>query len=207
MLTERKEDSMKRKELRQKLIDGTIQVIAQDGLDKATTKQVGIKTNTNEVYIYRCFKSKEDMFTKTFDSLDEELINAIMQSIDVMSVTALDFEVRSRVFFYKIWDFLLTSREKCLTYIRYYYSPYFKNYSMVTHKQRFAPVIEAFRVRFIEEADVWMILNHILNVMLDFAIKVHNGQATATDNFSEHVFRVVYRSIDQYFKKEEVSNK
>ena len=53
---------MKPDDIRQWLIDGTISVIANDGLDKATTKQIGIETALNEVYIYRCFSGKEDMF-------------------------------------------------------------------------------------------------------------------------------------------------
>ena len=64
--------------------------------------------------------------------------------------------------------------------------------------------MEKFKDAFIDEADVWMILNHILNVMLDFALKVHNGQMSSDDDYAEHVFRVVYRSIEQYFKKGDV---
>ena len=45
-----------------------------------------------------------------------------------------------------------------------------------------------------------MILNHILNVMLDFAVKVHNNQMSQEDNYAEHVFRVLYASVKQYFK-------
>ena len=45
-----------------------------------------------------------------------------------------------------------------------------------------------------------MILNHILNVMLDFAVKVHNDLMPKSDDYSEHVFRVVYVSVKQYFK-------
>lgn len=43
---------MKREETRSKLIEGTIRVISRDGLDKASTKQIGIETGINEVYIY-----------------------------------------------------------------------------------------------------------------------------------------------------------
>ena len=46
-----------------------------------------------------------------------------------------------------------------------------------------------------------MILNHILNVMLDFAVKVHNNQMPENDDYSEHVFRVIYESVRQYFKE------
>lgn len=192
---------MKQDEIRQKLIDGTIHVIARDGLDKATTKQIGIETSTNEAYIYRCFLDKEDMFAKTFDSLDEELVSETMKHVSVMYMQDLEYELRCRIFFFAIWKFLLGNREKCLTYVRYYYSPYFAKNSIKEHKQRYVPLVSKFEDAFIEEADVWMILNHILNVMLDFSVKVHNGQMSEKDNYAEHVFRVIYRSVEQYFKR------
>ena len=195
---------MKQQELRARLIDGTIHVIAENGFDKASTKRIGQATSINEAYIYRIFKDKEDMFTKVFAALDEELITQVMANIDIMNTKTIEYEQRSRIFFFVIWEFLLGNRDKCLTYVRYYYSAYFKQYSAEEHKKRFAPVVEEFKAAFIEEADVWMILNHILNVMLDFAVKVHNDQMPENDNYAEHVFRVIYRSVEQYFKKEEV---
>ena len=191
---------MKRDEIRQKLIDGTIFVIARDGLDKATTKQIGITTATNEAYIYRCFQSKEDMFCKVFDVLDNELLDATLHHVEIMYVTDLPYEMRCRRYFAAVWDFLLSNRDKCLTYIRYFYSPYFTRLSAEGHKKRFSPLIARFRDAFRDEADIWMILNHILNVMLDFAIKVHNGQMPENDDYAEHVFRVIYRSVEQYFR-------
>lgn len=68
------------------------------------------------------------------------------------------------------------------------------------------PIVEKFKDAFKDEADVWMILNHILNVMLDFAVKVHNGQMPSEDNYSEHVFLVIYRSVEQYFRKSKESD-
>lgn len=196
---------MKQDEIRLKLIDGTIRVIARDGLDKATTKQIGTETTVNEAYIYRCFAGKEDMFAKTFDYLDAELAEQVFQHMHVMGLTELDFEQRCRRFFFAVWKFLLSSSEKCLAYVRYYYSPYFKKYSYRIHEARFMPLVAIFRPAFIEEADVWMILNHILNVMLDFAVKVHNDLMSKSDDYSEHVFRVVYVSVKQYFKRTQES--
>lgn len=197
---------MKQDEIRLRLIDGTIHVIAKDGLDKASTKQIGIATSTNEAYIYRCFVDKEDLLTKVFDALDEELLTKTMQFIEVMYVPEIDFEIRCRLYFSSIWSFLLENRDKCLTYVRYFYSPYFTKYSADVHKKRFAPLVAKFEIAFKNEADVWMILNHILNVMLDFAIKVHNGQMTGEGNYAEHVFRVIYASVRQYFKNEKESD-
>ena len=192
---------MKQDKIRHKLIDGTIHVIAKDGLDKATTKQIGTETSVNEAYIYRCFAGKEDMFSKTFDYLDNQLADTTMQYVSVMYRKDIDFQHRCRFFFSKVWDFLLSNNENCLAYVQHYYSPYFKKYSHDSHKSRFKPLTERLRPAFIDEADVWMILNHILNVMLDFAVKVHNGHMPNNDDYSEHVFRVIYASVKQYFKK------
>ena len=194
---------MKQDEIRRKLIDGTIHVIAKDGLDKATTKQIGIETSTNEAYIYRCFADKEDLFAKTFATLDNELVNKAMQHVPVMYMGDLEYEVRCWTFFRSIWKFLLGNRDKCLAFVRYYYSPYFKKYSAANHKKRFEPLINKFKDAFRDEANVWMIMNHILTTMLDFAIKVYDGALPDDEDTTEHVFRLIYFSIRQYFRKRE----
>ena len=63
--------------------------------------------------------------------------------------------------------------------------------------------MEELRGAFTEEADVWMILNHVLHVMLAFSVMVHTDQMPQDDDYAEHVFRVVYVSVKQYFKIEE----
>ncbi len=192
---------MKQDETRRRLIDGTIHVIARDGLDKATTKQIGLETSINEAYIYRCFEDKEDMFAKTFDFLDQELEKETSKHLEVMTLTELDFETRCRLYFFSIWKFMLGNREKFLAYVRYYYSTYFKKHSAKKHKELFRPLVEKFSEAFLDEADVWMIFNHILNVMLAFAVMVYNDEMPKEDDYSEHVFRVVYAAVKQYFRK------
>ena len=192
---------MKQDELRQALVDGTIHVIAQNGLDKATTKAISNATGINEVYIYRFFENKEKLFEKAFEHLDEQLVHKTLLHIDVMYMREMDYETRCRIYFLTMWRFLVGNKNDILMYVRYYYSPYFEKFSSQTHKQRFIPLVNKFKDAFKDEADVWMILNHILNVMLDFAVKVHNGHMSDGDDYAEHVFRVIYRSIEQYFKK------
>ncbi len=197
---------MSPQDMREKLIARTISVIATEGLDKTTTKAITTGTGINEAYIYRHFSDKEDLLSKAFDKLDDELVAKVMQHLPVMYMQELEYELRCRVFFEAVWKFMLANKERCLTFVRYYYSPYFTKYSAESHKRRYIPVVEKFKDAFKDEADVWMILNHILNVMLDFAVKVHNGQMPNEDNYSEHVFRVVYRSVEQYFRKPKESD-
>lgn len=146
------------------------------------------------------------MFAKAFDKMDEELLSKAMQHIEIMFFQSMEYEMRCRFYFSAIWKLLLEDRDECIAYVRYYYSPYFTKYSVETHKRRFKPLVDKFRDAFKDEADVWMILNHILNVMLDFAVKVHNGEMPDSVNYSEHVFRVIYRSVEQYFRKPKESD-
>lgn len=192
---------MKHNNIYDTLIERTITVIANLGLDKTTTKAIVDGTGINEVYIYRHFASKEDLLAKAFECLDQELVNKINQHISIMNMSGLDGETRSRLMFMSLWEFLVGNRERCLAFVRYHYSPYFQKYSYESHRVRFQPVVDKFSEVFIEEADVWMILSHILNIMLDFAVKVHHDQMPNNDDYVEHVFRVVYASIKQYFKK------
>ncbi|MBO5014294.1 MAG: TetR/AcrR family transcriptional regulator [Bacteroidaceae bacterium] len=197
---------MSPQDMKETLLARTIEVIANEGLDKTTTKAITAGTGINEAYIYRHFSDKEDLLAKAFDRLDEELVTKTMQHVDIMYVQEMEYEMRCRFFFGAVWKFMLGNRNKCLAFVRYYYSPYFKRYSYEAHKRRYAPLVEKFCDAFRDEADVWMILNHILNVMLDFAVKVHNDQMPNEDDYSEHVFRVIYASIRQYFKRTEESD-
>ena len=197
---------MSPQDMREKLIARTISVIATEGLDKTITKAITTGTGINEAYIYRHFSDKKDLLSKAFDKLDEELVAKVMQHLPVMYMQELEYELRCRVFFEAVWKFLLGNKEKCLAFVQYYYSLYFTKYSAESHKRRYIPIVEKFKDAFKDEADVWMILNHILNVMLDFAVKVHNGQMPSEDNYSEHVFLVIYRSVEQYFRKSKESD-
>ena len=87
-------------------------------------------------------------------------------------------------------------------FVRRYDSPYFQKYSSEARKERNKPLVEKIKDARIDAANVWMIHNHILNATLGLAVKVHNGQMSSDDDCVEHVFRVIYRAVEQYFKKE-----
>lgn len=116
---------MKHYDVQNRLIDRTITVIAENGLDKTTTKAIVKGTDINEAYIFRFFKDKEDLLSHVFDKLDDELVTKAMQHVEVMYMPELEYELRCRVFFTAIWKFMLGNKEKCLAFVCYYYSPYF----------------------------------------------------------------------------------
>lgn len=191
---------MKQQETRDTLINAAIQVIARDGLDKTTTKHLAAEAGVNEVYIYRLFEDKEDLYVKAFEKLDEEFVNEILEHLPVMYMNNVSFDDRCWIWFSFVWRFMFFNQKRAVTYIRYYYSPYFKQFSYEAHVKRYKPVMDSIKPVFKEDANVWLIFTHILNTMLDFAIKVIEGEVPDNDDTAEHVFRLVYASSKQYLK-------
>ncbi|MBQ7969231.1 MAG: TetR/AcrR family transcriptional regulator [Clostridia bacterium] len=189
------------------LLCSTISVIARDGLDKTTTRAIATEANLNEAYIYQLFDSKEDLFKEVFATLDDELVSIILFRLPVMYMESMDFETRCRALFFSCWRFILGNKDKCLCFIRYYYSPYFKKYSYDEHNKRYQSVLEKMTPAFRKKSNVWMLLNHILNTMLDFAVKVFNGDINDNDDTAEHVFLVIYSSVKPYIEPHHLINK
>lgn len=187
---------MKQDEIRRAMIDGTIHVVARDGLDKATTKLLAAEAGVNEAYIYRFFDGKEDMLVKTFTTLDLELSGKILECMPAMANSNISIENRCWMLFSCVWNFLLCNSEKCLCFIRYYYSPYFIKYSSKEHKEMYQTVVEKIQPAFKEGADVWMLLNYILDVMLAYSIRVFNGELANDAKTAEYVYNLVYSGVE-----------
>ncbi|MBO5796993.1 MAG: TetR/AcrR family transcriptional regulator [Clostridia bacterium] len=191
---------MKHSNVQGTLIAKTIEVMATEGLDKTTTKAIVSGTGINEGYIYRHFANKDDLLVKTFDALDEELVSRAMENISIMNMPQTEYETRCWLYFSAMWRFLLGNRAKCRAFIQYYYSPYFGKYSATGHKARYQPFIAKFQTAFRSEANVWMLFNHLLTTMLDFALKVMDGAVPDDDDTAAHVFQLVYHSAKLYFR-------
>lgn len=189
---------MTQEEMRLALVNSTVKVVANDGLDKTTTKAISTAADLNEVYIYRLFEGKEDLLRKSFEMLDKELIDAVYSALPVMCNNEQDFVSNFRILFCTVWHFLLGNRDKCVCYMRYFYSPYFQKHSAESHTERFAKVIEGMTPAFADGSDVYFFLNHILNVMLGFAIKVFDGDLTNDNQTAEMIFTIVFSSVRPY---------
>lgn len=60
----------KERNARQAFIEGTVRVVARDGLGKTTTKAIATEAGLSEAYIYRCFESKEALLCAAFHMED-----------------------------------------------------------------------------------------------------------------------------------------
>ena len=198
---------MKREaEVKELLISNAIHLIAEGGFEKATTKELAhsrgdlLDFKMNEVYIYRLFGSKEQLYEAAFLKLDGELFYTLRNEVRALGGFDHDTKKKLYQFFLKAWGFILKNEEKCRCYVRYYYSIYFKGSSLVTHTKLLDEVIEEMSSIFKEEADVVAILHSVFIAMLNFAIRVYNGDLEDSEINRSHIFNVLYCMMMTYFK-------
>lgn len=199
---------MKREtEIKELLIQNAIHTIAIGGFEKATTKELTYcggnlpDLKMNEVYIYRIFGSKENLYEEVFLCLDRELVRAFRHGVDAVGGFQDNVTQKLYQFFLLAWNFILNNEERCRCYVRYYYSIYFKGDSLEAHKNLFVGIKEEMRPLFKEEADVDAILHSVFITVFSFAIRVYNGELEDTEINRVHIFNVLYCMMRSYFKE------
>ena len=190
---------MTKEEMRQALLESTIETIGGVGFSGATTKAIASSRKINEVYIYRIFGGKEKLFAAAFELLDGELVDAIRQSGRLNAETE-DVAAELQRIFDGTWRFVLARRSRCFAYVRYYFSPYFIEYSHESHMLAYRRIIRSMTPLFRERADVASLLHHTLSALLDFAVRTHNGDIGDDADTAEHVFRVLYSGLHPYLR-------
>ena len=188
---------MEKEYMRQKLMESAIHVVATEGIHKATTKAIATYSGINEVYIYRLFEDKDDLFAQTFALIDSELIACILKYEPIMMMQEIELEERCYLFFRSCWRSIL-DYDKCSFFIKYYYSHYYNSYSPLKRRKAYSKVIESFTPAFNKGTDVWRIFNRILDIVYSTVIKILRGEIPDNDETAEDVFRVLYSAIEPF---------
>ena len=201
---------MKREEeIKNLLVSNAINLIAEGGFEKATTKELAYyggnlpDVKMNEVYIYRLFGSKENVYAAAFVFLDNELFDAFKSAIKTVGGFDKDIKEHLYQFFLLAWQFILKNEDRCRCYVRYYYSVYFRGESKDRHKKKFESIIAPMTEMFKEEANVPAVLHSVFTALLDFGIRVYNGELEDNDDSRRHIFNVLYCMMATYFKDSE----
>ncbi|MBR4295346.1 MAG: TetR/AcrR family transcriptional regulator [Clostridia bacterium] len=197
---------MKNEEIyRELFIENTLRLVAEGGFEKATTRAIAGEcrevgdVKVNEAHIYRIYGKKDNLFADVFSILDCELLAAVKEGLQEFDKES-DKRKQWELLFTRLWNFLLTDEGKCRYYVRYYYSAYLKGESLRAHQAKFRDFICDMMPYFTENADVCSILQHVVTVMLSFAICVYNGTLLNDDNNVPHVFNVIYSSVHPYLR-------
>lgn len=146
---------------KQAFIEGTVRVVARDGLDKTTTKAIATEAGLSEAYIYRCFESKEALLCAAFHMEDVAFAYFLKQNLVGIHIQNTPWKDRAFQLWSASWRFILGRRDDCLFYLRYYYSANCRTYAYEEHLQCFQELFAAVEQTFKPEANVNMLLHQV----------------------------------------------
>lgn len=189
---------------REALMDATVKVIAEHGLENTATNMICSESGVNVAYIYRFFDSKEDLIANTFAAEDVLFLNTILENFPVLQYDSIDYQMRCQVLFMKCWNFLMERRQPLVFYVRYYYSSSFQKYAYAAHMRRYAVLIEKMKTAFPETVDVRAVLHHILDTLLGEAMKQVNDPQGSNDLAAEKAFYLIFSVVKAYIKEEKM---
>lgn len=80
--------------MRQEIMDSAVRIGARYELDKTTTNLIAKEASLNEMYLYRCFKNKEDVLSEAFHAEDVDFVKFIEKALSVLRLDGLSLEER-----------------------------------------------------------------------------------------------------------------
>lgn len=173
------------------LMESTVKVIARDGFDKATTRNIAGKCDISDAYIYVYFKDKDDLFAKAFQKEDMALAEEVRKHLPILNQAGISNENRLYFLFCHIWTYLLAYPDSCRFYVQYYYSPYYQKYSAQEHLARWMPIVKQMEILFQPGTDVKKTLWIVLNILLDQAIKAIGAPATDKNTIAQNNYELI----------------
>ena len=188
-------------ERKEKLIEATVQIIAEHGLENLRTAEVCKIAGVNVAYLYDLFENKDDLIAQAFAASDERFLKTILDNFPVLHYQSIDYEMRCRVLFMRCWEHIINRRRYTVFYVRYYYSSSFQKYSYAEHMQRYAGLIEKMKPAFPETANVKAIL-HILDTLLGMAMKQINDPQESDEAAAETNFGIIFSVVKNYINQD-----
>ena len=171
---------------KQAFIEGTVRVVARDGLDKTTTKAIATEAGLSEAYIYRCFESKEALLCAAFHMEDVAFAYFLKQNLVGIHIQNTPWKDRAFQLWSASWRFILGRRDDCLFYLRYYYSANCRTYAYEEHLQCFQgylqrwnrlsnrkPMSTCYFIRFLTRC--CLLLQECLAVKCRMMMRPHSG--------------------------------
>lgn len=186
--------------IRKALIESAIHTISEVGIDHATTKLLATNANVNEVYIYRIFGGKDELFKETFTYIDRAFADAILSFLPVASDQTLDTKLRFKMLFKKVWQYALEDKEKCSFFIRYYYSRCYTNEMSRERKSIYFKVLKKFDTAFPYGTDTWWLFNHTLDVIFSSAVKVLRQEMPDNQQTEDNIFALLFAALQPHLK-------
>lgn len=187
--------------LRNQLMEGAIKAVSAYGLEGLTTRSIEQQCKLKDSYIYRYFEDKEDLLKKAFLREDRAFVNTIEANFAIMYDNSIDFKERCHSLWKPCWQYLVSRPDVCKFYVRYYYSTYFAQQALSEHIDICKMLVAKFSDAFPKNVNVNIVTHHLLEIMLNYGMKVSLGELEDSEETSDMIFDFIYTIVSRYINQ------
>lgn len=189
-------------DMRNAFLRSAVHIVAQEGMDRATTKNISKLTGLNEAYIYRCFPNKEDLLREAFHLGDVRFLTVLQSIRPIMRDDSLGWKERCYRLWKTTWDYIMSVPEDCVFYIRYYYSGNYIRNAREEHLAIYKNLPGEVAWAFKDPGMALTLLRQLFDTMLCFANRVIAGEMSNDEATCDFIFQQVYSFMLPNFKPE-----
>lgn len=170
---------------RHKLIEGAISAVSKYGYEGCTTKLIAKESNVNEAYIYRYFLDRDDLISKAFLLLDDELFEFLTNNVEVLSDKSKSPDERFNTYFNNCFDFFEDNITYSRFYQRTYLSTFFQESLVKNHNELGAKLAKRIEELNIVIKDPYMTLHQFFTLIFDYNYFISRN--VKVDNIRERI--------------------
>ena len=194
-----------RKALDETFIEGTIQIVAETGIENTRTRQIADYTGFSEGTMFKKFPTKEILLRDTFLYIDKKIASIVLNSKFICDSGINQFEEGVHEIWHKIYRYLIEHKEETLFLIRYRYSAFCTDEvqeQMAYRNGSFDVVYEAFDRRFGEYGSVLedLLVNCTMEITMCFVEKIIGGKLVDDLNTEMNIWMIVRDTLRSWNK-------
>ena len=181
-------------------IEGTIQTVAQIGIENTRTKHVADYAGFSEATMYRRFPTKEILLRDTFLYIDNQISGILTQSAATRDAEDKSFESWAYPVWHKIYRYLIEHKEETVFLIRYRYSSLYTDNvrdMRQVNNGSFRKVYDSFEKKLgpgTRDLSSFLI-NYIFEMTLCFAQKVITGELPDNEETTQSIWLAVSSAV------------
>lgn len=189
-------------------IEGTIQTVAEIGIENMRTKHVADYAGFSEATMFKRFPSKEILLRDTFLYIDGQVSDILTQSAFLRNPGSVPLELGLYATWRKVYRYLVEHREEAIYLIRYRYS------SLYTDEVRnmrqaynggFDSAYDALEKYFGNEMKACrgFLVNYIFEMTLGFAERVITGKIEDNQDTEDIAWLAISGAVKSWVRKQE----
>lgn len=158
------------------LLHAAIHAVARDGLEKTTTRSIGATARINDAYIYRYFRDKEDLLSRAYIYLNEQIVAQVVKSVrEIREDPSVGAESGFAAVIHDLWELLIEYPDACIFCNYYYHSASYKKYVGAQHHALVARLLDVLGEFCILNEEAETAMYYMMESIIGLASRVIDG--------------------------------